>query len=142
MGFVLPTSDTGCFNCHCYVVDSFEIVKQFGECPKANYAYVYVVQPLKINVPSFCLGCVGNDNKFSFDKILWQWKYICSELVARGIRVISLALDSDTRLLMACLLWAAYYLGFFGFLRAGEFTVSNASSTPTIQASDMAVNNH
>ena len=40
------------------------------------------------------------------------------------------------------LLWAACCLGYFGFLRSGEFTLPNQSSPPSILASDLAVDSH
>ena len=43
----------------------------------------------------------------------------------------------------ARLLWAACCLGYFGFMRSGEFTFShNSAYPPAIQASDMAVDSH
>lgn len=40
------------------------------------------------------------------------------------------------------LLWAACCLGYFGFLRSGEFTLPHPSSPPAILASDLAVDSH
>ena len=40
------------------------------------------------------------------------------------------------------LLWAACCLGFFGFMRSGEFTLPSSSSQPAIYASDVAVDSH
>lgn len=42
----------------------------------------------------------------------------------------------------ARLLWAACCLGYFGFLRSGEFTATNLSSPPAICVSDVAVDSH
>lgn len=42
----------------------------------------------------------------------------------------------------ARLLWAACCLGYFGFLRAGEFTAASLSSPPGIRVSDVAVDSH
>ena len=43
---------------------------------------------------------------------------------------------------MARLLWAASCLGFFGFLRAGEFTAVSSSTPMSICVSDVAVDRH
>ena len=40
------------------------------------------------------------------------------------------------------MLWAASFLGFFGFMRAGEFTMTSPSKLPSICASDVAVDSH
>ena len=42
----------------------------------------------------------------------------------------------------ARLLWAACCLGYFGFMRAGEFTVKGPASPPSIQATDFAIDSH
>ena len=45
--------------------------------------------------------------------------------------------DYDSRLL-----WAACCLGYFGFLRSGEFTLPDLSTPPSIFASDLEVDSH
>ena len=42
----------------------------------------------------------------------------------------------------ATMLWAACCLGFFGFMRAGEFSATNPREPPSIRASDVAVDSH
>ena len=42
----------------------------------------------------------------------------------------------------AHMLWAACCLGYFGFMRSGEFTLQNASSPPSVRVSDIAVDSH
>ena len=42
----------------------------------------------------------------------------------------------------ATMLLAATCLGYFGFLRAGEFTTSSSIDPPAIHASDVAVDSH
>lgn len=42
----------------------------------------------------------------------------------------------------ARLLWAACCLGYFGFMRSGEFTHTTGSLPPAIQAADLAVDSH
>ena len=40
------------------------------------------------------------------------------------------------------MLWAVCCLGYFGFLRSGEFTMSDLSTAPSICASDLEVDSH
>ena len=42
----------------------------------------------------------------------------------------------------ASLFWAACCLGFFGFMRAGEFTMVDPGAPPAIMSSDVAVDSH
>ena len=42
----------------------------------------------------------------------------------------------------ATMLWAAACMGYFGFMRAGEFTTSSSNDPPAILASDVAVDSH
>ena len=42
----------------------------------------------------------------------------------------------------ATLLWAASCLGYFGFMRAGEFTMTDPKESPAIQSSDVSVDSH
>ena len=42
----------------------------------------------------------------------------------------------------ATLLWAACCMGYFGFMRAGEFLSTNIHDSSTIQTSDVAVDSH
>ena len=41
-----------------------------------------------------------------------------------------------------CMLWAACCLGYFGFMRSGEFTFQSKSSSGTISFSDLAIDSH
>lgn len=63
----------------------------------------YVVQPLCDKVPSFCLACLGTNNKFDYHAVLLRWKYIVSELGKRNVKVVNLSSDGDSRLLKAML---------------------------------------
>ena len=74
----------------------------------AKYAFVYMAQSLTEGVPSFCLVCLGTDNKFSGDVLLKRWRYISSECEKRRIKVISFAADGDSRELKA--MWLAMQL--------------------------------
>ena len=42
----------------------------------------------------------------------------------------------------AKLLWAACCLGYFGFMRSGEFTVTSQSTEPAVRLSDVAIDSH
>ena len=42
----------------------------------------------------------------------------------------------------ASMLWAACCTGYFGFMRSGEFTLSNAQAEPAIMAGDVALDSH
>jgi len=37
----------------------------FRKASLAKYAMVYMVQPLTLGVPPFCLACIGTNNKFT-----------------------------------------------------------------------------
>ena len=78
-----------------------DIGSYFQQHTVAKYAYVYMAQPLKEGVPSFCLACIGSDNKFSATDVLQRWKYINKELSLRGVRVVNFAADGDSRLMRA-----------------------------------------
>ena len=91
--------------CHCVIhlwQQLFESMqKYFSEESIANYAFVYMVQPLTENVPAFCLSCVGTDNKFNAELVLKRWQYIYSELQKRNVHLMSYAADGDSRELKA-----------------------------------------
>ena len=67
----------------------------------SKYAYVYMVQPLMVDCPSFCLMIIGTDNKFTAKGVLLRWQYIFGECSKRGIHVLSIGSDGDSRLLKA-----------------------------------------
>ena len=104
VGFVLPMRD-GMVQCGVYEATSFDkIIEIFKTRPLSKFAYIYVAQPLCDGVPSFCLACIGTDNKFDYHSILLRWKYIFSELKKRSIQVINFSSDGDSRLLKAMLI--------------------------------------
>jgi len=85
-----------------FLASSYEAIeKMFSTCVISKYAYVYIVKPLDFRSPSFCLGCIGSDNKFDAETVLLRWKYIASECQKRGIYVLSFGGDGDTRLMKA-----------------------------------------
>ena len=55
----------------------------FASSNKASYAYIYMVQPMVINVHPFCLGLIGTDNHFDDKVVLQRWKYIVKECANR-----------------------------------------------------------
>jgi len=79
------------------------ITEMFKTMPLSNFAYVYVAQPLCDGIPSYCLACIGTDNRFDYQSILFRWKYIFNELKKRGIQVINFSSDGNSRLLKAML---------------------------------------
>ena len=81
VGFVLLCDKEGLLLCDSFMATSFESMqKYFSEESIANYAFVYMVQPLTENVPAFCLSCIETDNKFTTELVLKRWQYIYSEL--------------------------------------------------------------
>ena len=102
VGFVLP-----CDNEDLPLTDSFiavtfaSIEESFRTAEVAKYAFVYMAQPLCQNVPSFCLACMGTNNKFTAEGVLKLWTYIFLECKKLGISVVSLGADGDPRELKA-----------------------------------------
>ena len=89
VGFVLPCDEDGLPLCDSFMATTFESMqKYFSEESIANYAFVYMVQPLTENVPAFCLSCVGTDNKFNAELVLKRWQYIYSELQKRNVHLM------------------------------------------------------
>lgn len=126
VGFVLPTNNDGLPK-----VDEHQAVQMeemFKITPVSKYARMYVAQPLKSGVPSFCLACIGTDNKFTATEVLLRWKYICHQLKKRGIRVISMASDGDSRLMCAM----RTTLGFYSNKTDTPNHLSNTSSHVSI----------
>lgn len=71
VGFVLPSAVNGQVNADAFTVTLFkDIERYFAQNEIAKYAYVYTVQPLKEGIPSFCLACIGTDNKFTNEGVL------------------------------------------------------------------------
>ena len=58
-----------------------------------------MAQALKPGVPPFCLALIGTDNCFTNKTVVARWKYILKECNMRGIRVIGVSADGDSRLL-------------------------------------------
>ena len=99
---VLPQTTSGLPQIDAFQAVSFKAIEyMFQTASIAKYAYIYVVQPLKESTPSFCLACLGTDNKFTAQVILQRWAYIYNELKKRGVKIISFAADGDSHLMRA-----------------------------------------
>ena len=86
VSFVLLCNESGLPLCDSFMATTFESIENyFCNESVANYAFVYMVQPLAENVPAFCLSCLGTNNKFDADIVLKHWNYIFSEL-KKGIQ--------------------------------------------------------
>jgi len=80
VGFVLPVDDFGLPLFDSFLATSFSAIdSMFKNESIAKYAYVYMAQPLTVNVPRFCLACFGSDQKFTAEHVLQCWKHIYSE---------------------------------------------------------------
>ena len=102
VGFVLPCNKNGLPITDSFIATSFEVIDNyFSTAQVAKYAFVYMAQGLCEGVPTFCLACMGSDNKFIFEDILKRWKFIFMECKKRGITVVSFGADGDSRELRA-----------------------------------------
>jgi len=60
VGFVLSVNDHGLPISDSFLATSFSAIENiFNNGTIAKYAYVYMAQPLGLNVPPFCLACFG-----------------------------------------------------------------------------------
>ncbi len=65
VGFVIPSDEKGLYKIDTYQAVSFKSIQNMFETGSiAKYAYTYAAQPLQEGAPSFCICCVGTDNKF------------------------------------------------------------------------------
>lgn len=51
-----------------------QIEEHFQKEKQSSMVYAVMAQPLKENVPAFCLQLFGTDNKFSGDNVLNRWR--------------------------------------------------------------------
>ena len=102
VGFVLPV-DKNCIPIQdAFCATSFEQIEEiFMRESKASYAYLYMAQALSSGVPPFCLALIGSDNHFTNKTVVARWKYIVRECKLRGIHVVGVSADGDSRLLSA-----------------------------------------
>lgn len=98
VGFVLLYDKNGLPLSDSFLVTTFESMQNFfGNASVANYAFVYMVQPLTEKVPAFCFTCDGTDNKFNAELVQKRWHYIYSELEKLNIHVMNIGADGDSR---------------------------------------------
>ena len=99
---MLPQTTSGLPQIDAFQAISFKAIEyMFQTVSITKYAYMYVVKPLKESTPSFCLACLGTDNKFTAQVILQRWAYIYNELKKRDVKIISFAADGDSHLMCA-----------------------------------------
>lgn len=100
VGFVLPVDDHGIPKCDRFVASSFETIEEaFDVGTKSKFAFLYyMAQPVRENIPAFCLSCQGTDNKFTADLVLKRWKTIYTQCKLRGITVLSFGADGDPQI--------------------------------------------
>jgi len=61
VGFVLPCNDNGLPLCDSFLATSFGVMEtSFKKGSVAKYAFVYMIQPLIIGVPTFCLSTINH----------------------------------------------------------------------------------
>ena len=127
-GFVLPINEKGLPEIDSILALTFEGMEgMFIDNQISKYAYMYMVQPLMVDCPSFCLMIIGTDNKFTAKSVLLRWQYIFGECSKRGIHVLSIGSDGDSYLLKAMKL--SVYL----FPPAKKDPLSSFSLSPSLK---------
>ena len=58
-----------------------------------------LLQPLGVDIPPFCLACLGTDQRFTAQHVLQRWKYIRSQCAEKGISVVSFGGDGDSKVM-------------------------------------------
>ena len=131
VGLVLPVDKNFIPIPNAFCATSFEQIEEiFMKESKASYAYLYMAQALSSGVPPFCLALIGSDNRFTNKTVVGRWKYIVQECRLRGIHVVGVSADGDSRLLSAMRLSSKLH----SFPKDPEFNVSQVfqqSSIPT-----------
>lgn len=67
----------------------------------SSSVYIQMVQPLDENCPPFTLLMFLIDNTFTANKVINRWIFQASKLKEKGIRILNIATDGDSRPLMA-----------------------------------------
>lgn len=98
VGFVPPINKNGMpVPFHYPARNANEILLHFSnDYEVSSYINVIMAQPIA-DVPPFCLLIYGTDNKYTSNDVSNRWKYVTSKLAELGIRVLSIASDSDPR---------------------------------------------
>ena len=75
-GFVLPLDCNSLPDKTSFYATSFaDIENMFLNSKKASSAYIYMVQPMSVTVPPFCLALIGTDNCFDAKPVLQRRNY-------------------------------------------------------------------
>lgn len=100
VGFVLPIDNaSGMPIAGSYKARSIdEIYKHFNDQhPVGDNANVVMAQSIVEGVPPFCLLIFTTDGKYTSKHVEMRWKFIANELGKRGIKVLTIASDSEPR---------------------------------------------
>ena len=73
VGYVLVCTENGLPRTDSFVAVSFESMKKSFRAEFGNYAFDYMAKPLTHDVPTFCLACLGTNNKFTAEHVLKRW---------------------------------------------------------------------
>ena len=91
VGFVLPCTDNELPICDSFLATSFKAMEtSFKEGILAKYTFVYMIQPLNIAVPAFCLACIGTDNNFYAELVIKHWNNIHNQLNQCRVTLVSI----------------------------------------------------
>lgn len=113
VGYVPPMYEGTCMPVpESYAATSAAVIESIcliEKLPISSAANVVMAQPLDLKAKPFCILIYGGAGKFSKQSVRNRWTYIVEELTKEGIRVISVASDSDPRyngamrdILMSC----------------------------------------
>ena len=81
---------------NCQLFQSSAIENMFSDNQIAKYVYIYMAQPLRKDVPDFCLACISTNKKFTYETVLNHYNYIFEQCKRRGIHVASFGGDGDS----------------------------------------------
>ncbi|KAK3909723.1 Aspartic protease SNP2 [Frankliniella fusca] len=78
-----------------------KIEDYFTSLEAAKDVYCFMVQPLAISAPPFCLAIFSTDNKFDATQCKKRWDFIQKELKKEGVEMFVVASDGDGKQLKA-----------------------------------------